>query len=106
MTEMLIDTAKTHRIADASLEQWTRVRKSLTLRETRVMQAMAEMGRDATGGELAQLLGWPVTSVRPRLTALADKGLVLRGAIRQSRVALEGRCHGYTLAVPIAAVLR
>ena len=31
--------------------------------------------REATGTELARMMGWPVTSIRPRLVELRDAGL-------------------------------
>lgn len=36
-----------------------------------VYNALRQAG-EATGSELARLMGWPVTSVRPRLTNLRD----------------------------------
>lgn len=96
-------------MADTSLEQWARIKQTLTQRELVVLEALCrycETHADATGGELAAFMGVKETRVRPRLTGLDDKGFVMTGLVRPSRLKDEARCHPYMPMVPLAAVAR
>ncbi len=98
------------KMADTSLAAWEQVKATVTERECRVYLALCDAtsyGRaDCTGGELADWMGTLTTSIRPRLSGLYDKGLVLKRPTRQSRAKYEGRCHPYVPLVPRAAVAR
>lgn len=96
------------RMADTSIAAFDRIRPTLTERERACYLALYDFGGSAglTGGELAEAMGSPITSVRPRLTGLFDKGWVQKGAIRVSRVRGEGRARPYFPAVPRSAVER
>lgn len=99
-------------MAPASLEQWDRIRLTLTAREREVFLALCDLldatgHEDATGGEVAEYAGMSVLNSRPRLTGLQDKGWVTRTVeTRASRAKYEQRCHAYIPAVPRAAVER
>jgi DNA-binding MarR family transcriptional regulator len=106
MTQLDLLTAREHRMADTSLEAYQRVAATLPQKEIAVFKALwSTLDEDMTGGELAEFMGWPVTSVRPRLTALCDRGWIEKRPIRQSRVN-ELRCHPYAPVVPLAALER
>lgn len=97
-------------MAPASLEAYDRVRDSLSARERVVMLGVFTYLQvtghvDVTGGELAEFLRLPVTSVRPRLTGLCEKGWLHVKPIRASRAG-ERRCEPYVPAVPRAAIER
>ncbi len=99
-----------HRLADTSLSAFAHVRETLSEREIavflRVCDYVALTGYpDVTGGELAAWAEMPVTSVRPRICGLVEKGWLLSGAIRASR-AKELRCHPVWPALPREAVER
>lgn len=96
------------RIADTSIAAFDRIRPTLTERERACYLALYDHGGSAglTGGELAEAMGWPVTSTRPRLSSLLDKGWVQRGPIRASRARGEGRCHVMQPCVPRSAAER
>ena len=108
MSFPLLEHAERTPMVDTSLEAFERIKPTLTEREFRVFESLHDCppGLGATGGELAYILGLPVTSVRPRLTGLLKKGLVEKTPTRNSRVRSEGRCHGYRPVVPLAAVQR
>lgn len=98
-----------HAVADTSLEAFGAICPTLTARERAVFLALSDYCRthaDATGGELAADMGLPVTSIRPRLTMLHDKGWITRRPARESRCRGELRCHPYSATVPREAVER
>ena len=108
MSFPLLEAAERAPMVDTSLSAFERIKPTLAEREMAVFEALwSWWGHDgATGGELAQFMGVPITSTRPRLTGLLAKGLVEKTAIRNSTVRGEGRCHGYRPTVPLAAVAR
>lgn len=102
---------RTHVIRDTSLEAFEAMLPTLADREFEVYRALCryvETTRqtDATGGELAVFANLSVLAVRPRLTALLKRGLVISLSARESRVAAERRSHPVSPVVPFAAVLR
>ncbi len=101
-------TPRVHPIADTSLAAYARILPTLTDRERAVFLALCDEAdaNGLTGGELAERMGLPVTSVRPRLTGLYDKGWIGTLPARKSRVAGEGACHPYFTTIPRAAVER
>lgn len=108
----LLEVAERAPMAEASLEAFAHVCETLNQREIAVMLALhSYLAQTAfpnsTGGELAAFMGLDRTSVRPRLTMLAEKGYVTKtAATRESRHPTELRCHGYAPAVPRAAIER
>jgi transcription initiation factor IIE alpha subunit len=54
---------------------WRSIRDTLCGKRMTVHSRLALM-REATGTELANLMQWPVTSIRPRLVELRDAGLI------------------------------
>lgn len=95
-------------LADTSLAQWQRIRPTLSQRERAVYLGLCDdAGADGlTGGELAEAMGIPVTSVRPRLCGLKRKGWIAELPARKSRAQGEGVCHPYVPAVPREAIER
>lgn len=96
---------------DTSLEAFEALLPDLADMEFKVYAALcayiARTGQpDATGGELAVFANMSVLSVRPRLTALLKRGLVLAHGARESRVAAERRSHPVSPVLPLAAVVR
>lgn len=107
----LLDAAERPPLRDTSLEAFDAILPTLTDREFEVYRALcryvAETGnQDATGAELAVFAGLSVLTVRPRLTALLTRGLVVAHATRESRVAAERRSHPVSPVLPLAAVER
>lgn len=103
----IADTSKTYRrIVDTSLAAYHRILPTISQRERAVLLALCDAARPLTGGELAERMGVPVTSVRPRLTALKDKKLIEKCPIRRSTARLETTCHPYRAVVTRAAVER
>lgn len=107
--DLLEHAART--VADTSLMAYAAILPTLSQREQAVFLALCDYcdqhsQSDATGGELAAFMGTLTTSVRPRITGLHRKGLVLRTNIRPSRAQYESTCHGYAPAVPREAVER
>lgn len=78
-----------------------RIKPTLTNREHAVLVAVAgyfaaHKFTDVTGGELAKWSGLSIMAVRPRLTGLCKRGVLLRtDSVRKSRAKGEGRCHAY-----------
>jgi predicted transcriptional regulator len=67
---------------------WHELREGLEGHRLDVFNALAL--RPATCSELAERMGWPVTSVRPRVTELRKMGLVdATGARRESQHEFE-----------------
>jgi hypothetical protein len=96
-------------IEDTSLDAYRRIWPTLPQRERAVFLSLCDYCReheDATGGELAAYMDWPVTSTRPRLTSLEQRGWIVKTPARSSRIPVEGRCHGYQPNVPRQAVAR
>lgn len=88
--------------ARANLDAYiTRIRPTLKEREQDVIDAMVRyLGRDGftdvTGGELAAFSGLPVTSIRPRLTTMAQAGVIrVTASTRPSTAKNELPCHAY-----------
>jgi hypothetical protein len=105
------EPAESRVMRDTSLEAFEALLPKLADMEFRVYAALctyiARTGnQDATGGELAVFAGLSVLSVRPRLTALLKRGLVLAHGARESRVAAERRSHPVSPVLPLAAVVR
>jgi hypothetical protein len=101
-----------HAMAPASLDAFRHISETLTSREKSIALAMDRYRRetghdDVTGGELAAFSGIPVTSVRPRLTGLVEKGWLEQAKdTRPSRVQFERPCQPYRLVVPMSAIQR
>ena len=113
MTGLLFDTINpAPDIADTSLAAWDRILPSLTQREFEVFLSIWDyldahpQYSDVTGGELAAWSHRLITSVRPRITGLIDRGLLASGATRKSRERLEGVCHPVWPLVPREAIER
>lgn len=107
----LLEAAERTPVQDTSLEAFEALLPTLADREFEVYRTLCryvrETGnRDATGGELAVFSRLSVLTVRPRLTALLKKGLVLAHGARESRVAAERRSHPVSPVLPLAAVER
>ena len=107
----LLEMAERRVLRPASLEAFDHLLPTLAKRELEVLHALCryvEVGghENATGGELARWAGLSLLQVRPRLTGLAQKGLVLSGAMRASRCPGELRCHPVWPTVSLAAVER
>lgn len=93
------------------MEAYRHISETLTDREIetfiRVADYIDRTGYpDVTGGELSAWSGVPVTSIRPRLTGLVDKGWLHTGGLRASRCHGERRCHPVWPAVPKEAIER
>lgn len=99
-------------LAPASLDAYAHICETLTAREKSIALAMdryrLETGYDdVTGGELAEFMRTPITSVRPRLTGLVDKGWLSHAKeTRLSRVKHERPAQPYKLVVPMSAIQR
>lgn len=109
-TTPLFDVAE-RRMAEASREAYEHIAQTLNAREIetflRVCDYIERTGYpDVTGGELSDWSQVPVTSIRPRLTGLVEKGWLFSGAMRKSRKHDEKRCHPVWPAVPRAAIER
>lgn len=107
----LLEIAERRQMAPASLEAFDRIKGTLSEREIQVFLLVHRYTRDtgfddATGGELAEFCGMPVTSIRPRLTGLHAKGWLESGEMRTSRATGEQRCHPYWPTVPKEAIER
>lgn len=107
----LLEAAERAPMRDTSLEAFEALLPTLADREFEVYRGLcryvATTGQsDATGGELAVFANLSVLAVRPRLTALLKRGLVIAHGVRESRVAAERRSHPVSPVVPFAAVLR
>lgn len=61
-------------MSDLRSIHWRAIRDHLQGRR-QVVHDRLGLVREATGTELANLMGWPVTSIRPRLVELRDAGL-------------------------------
>jgi len=104
----LFDLAE-RQIADTSLEAYRKILPTLTRSEIAVFLALCDLCEryeNATGGELAIVMGTRETSTRPRLNGLEKKGWIEKTAARPSRAKFEGTAHGYRPVVPRAAVER
>jgi hypothetical protein len=97
-------TPRQHPIADTSLAAYAHILPTLTERERVVLLALCDAAAPLTGGELAEVLRLPVTSVRPRLTALEDQGLIRKLTARLSEAKGESFAHPYAAVVTRAAV--
>lgn len=98
-------------MADTSLEAFEAILPTLQQREWEVFLLVSDYVSstgyaNVTGGELAAWSGKLITSLRPRITGLVDKGLLHSWGIRDSRAHLEGRCHPVSCAVPRSAIER
>ncbi len=51
--------------------------------ETIVLDAIKRAGRPVGASELAEELAWPITSIRPRLTALRDLRMIVEAGKRK-----------------------
>lgn len=86
-------------IADTSMAAWDGIKATLTEREIETMILIFDyldahpQFSDVTGGELAQFGRRMITSIRPRITGLIDKGWLASQATRKSLAPLEGSCH-------------
>jgi DNA-binding MarR family transcriptional regulator len=110
MQPSLLDQPERH-IADTSRAAYDHVRETLQAREFAVLFAvygyLERTGhRDVTGKELADAMGVLATTTRPRLHALARRGLLVKQPTRASRAPLETNCHPYAPTLPRAAVER
>jgi predicted transcriptional regulator len=95
-----------HPIADTSLRAYERVCLTLSARERAVLLSLCDAGVALTGGELAERMGLDRTSIRPRLTALCDAGVIRKLPARVSRAKGESVAHPYEAVVTRAAVER
>jgi hypothetical protein len=107
-----LDNIPARSMAQASREAFDRILPTLTERELFVCRHVANyISRtgftNVTGGELAEWAELSILSVRPRLSGCYEKGYITRSVeTRASRIRGEGRCHAYSLAVPIDAIDR
>lgn len=111
MTQPDLFTAPIRDMAPASVEAWDRITPTLSEREIVIFllvhRYLEQTGHvDVTGGELAEFAGMQRTSTRPRLTGLADKGWILAGPMRKSRLFDECVSHGYRPNLPREAIER
>lgn len=109
----LLDHAERAPLRDASLDAYAAILPHLADMEWRVLRAVYGLTRwhfspgDVTGGEVASYLQRPVTTVRPRITALTKRGLLQQSnATRPSRALGERNCHPVWPVLPYDAVLR
>ena len=98
-TGLLFDPINPAPVADTSRAAFDRILPSLTDREIETALLVWDyldahpQFLDVTGGELAQFGRRLITSIRPRITGLIDKGWLASCATRKSRAPLEGSCH-------------
>lgn len=97
---------RVHPIADTSLRAYEHILKTLSQRERAVLLALCDAPEPLTGGEVAERMGTLTTSVRPRLTALIDKGLVEKLPARLSTARYESFAHPHRAVLTRAAVER
>ena len=93
------------------MQAFEEVKKRLPLEDLKMVAHVDDYCRytgyaNVTGWELASYLGRDKTHVRPALTRAKNARWLTKATPRASRMAGEGRCAPYRLAVPRAAVER
>jgi hypothetical protein len=109
--DLLDHAARHHEMADTSLEQWDRIRKTLPERQHAVFElvwayCLRSGFTDCTSGELALATGRSVLSLRPRIHELVKAGVLDSLEPRASRAAGEAKSHPVRPAIPLAAIER
>lgn len=113
-TPVVVARGPARRQADTSVVIWRdRILPSLTRREILVFRQLhaylaATKHEDVTGGELTEFmvrrqLARDVNGVRPRCTALCDKGWILKRPARICR-SYQTSAHPYVPIVPLEAL--